>query len=80
MLLTGNHNYKKPTFDLVVRTIILEDGSWIGAHAIVCPGVVCGQNSILAVKFLATHRMKKYHSIRATLQFLSAKELLQHKK
>ncbi len=57
MLLTGNHNYKKPTFDLVVRTIILEDGSWIGAHAIVCPGVVCGQNSILAVNSVATHNM-----------------------
>src|SRR5688500_1251211 len=31
MLLTGNHNYKKTTFDLMVDGIILEDGVWIGA-------------------------------------------------
>jgi len=27
MLLCGNHNYKKPTFDLIVKGIILEDGA-----------------------------------------------------
>ena len=36
MLLTGNHNYKKTTFDLEVGEITLEEGVWIGAKAIVC--------------------------------------------
>ena len=33
LLLCGNHNYKKPTFDLMVGDIIIEDGVWISAHA-----------------------------------------------
>ena len=30
MLLCGNHNYKKTTFDLMIGKITLEDGSWVG--------------------------------------------------
>lgn len=37
-LLTGNHNYKSIKFDLIVKGITLEDGVWIGAKSIVCPG------------------------------------------
>lgn len=47
MLLTGNHNFKKKTFDLIVDTIVLKDGVWIGALSMVGPGVVCGENSFL---------------------------------
>lgn len=53
MLLTGNHNYKNPGFDLIVRGITLEHGVWIGAQAIVCPGVTCRRNSILTVYSVA---------------------------
>jgi putative colanic acid biosynthesis acetyltransferase WcaF len=54
MLLCGNHNYKKSTFDLIVGDIILEDGVWIGAQALVGPGITCYQHSVLAVKSVAT--------------------------
>ncbi len=47
MLLTGNHNFKKRTFDLIVDSIVLKDGVWIGALSLVGPGVVCGENSFL---------------------------------
>ena len=47
MLLCGNHNYKKPTFDLMVKPIVLEDGVWIGTKTTVCPGVKCEENSVL---------------------------------
>ena len=57
MLLTGNHNYKKITFDLIVEEITLEDGVWIGAKAIVCPGVTCGLNSILTTASIATNNL-----------------------
>lgn len=60
MLLTGNHNYKKETFDLMVGEIILEDGVWIGAQAVVCPGVRCGSHSILAVGSVATSDLEPY--------------------
>lgn len=54
MLLCGNHNYKKPTFDLIVKPIILKDGAWVGAKAIVCPGVILHENSILSVGSVAS--------------------------
>lgn len=61
MLLCGNHNYKKSSFDLIVRSIILEEGCWIGAHAVVCPGVVCNSHCILAVNSVATQNLEAYY-------------------
>lgn len=50
MLLCGNHDYKKPSFDLMVGPITLEDGVWIGAKSIVTQNVTCYSHSILAVQ------------------------------
>jgi len=52
MIMTGNHNYKKSTFDLMVAPVTLEDGVWIGAQATVCPGVTCRSHSVLSMKSL----------------------------
>ncbi len=60
MLLCGNHNYKRTTFDLLVRQIHLEDGVWIGAQAIVCPGVVARSHSILTVGSVAVQELEAY--------------------
>jgi len=60
MLLCGNHNYKKPTFDLIVKEIILEDGVWIGAQSLVCPGIACKSHSILAVNSVANKDLEPY--------------------
>ncbi len=60
MLLCGNHNYKKPTFNLIVQDIILEDGVWIGAQSVVCPGVICHSHSILSVSSLANIDLEAY--------------------
>jgi putative colanic acid biosynthesis acetyltransferase WcaF len=53
MLLTGNHNYKKSSFDLILGPITLEEGVWIGAQTVVCPGVTCKSHSVLAVGSVA---------------------------
>ncbi len=47
LLLCGNHDYKKPTFDLMVGDITLEEGVWIGAKSIVTAGVRCHSHAIL---------------------------------
>ena len=60
LLLCGNHNFKKSTFDLITRKINLEDGVWIGAHSIVCPGVTCFSHSVLAVNSVATQNLDAY--------------------
>lgn len=59
-LLCGNHNYKKATFDLITQPIVLEDGVWIGAKSIVCPGVVAKTHALLAVQSVATAEMEAY--------------------
>ncbi|MDO4181548.1 MAG: putative colanic acid biosynthesis acetyltransferase [Bacteroidales bacterium] len=53
MLLCGNHNYKKATFDLIVKPITIEDGAWIGAQSTVCPGVTAHTHSVLSVGSVA---------------------------
>lgn len=60
MLLCGNHNYKKSSFDLIVKDITLEDGSWVGAQSVVCPGVTLHSHSILSVGSVATHDLAPY--------------------
>lgn len=58
MLLCGNHNYKKTTFDLMVGNIVLKEGSWVGAQSIVCPNVTLHENSILTVGSVAVHDLE----------------------
>ena len=60
LLLTGNHNYKKKAFDLILGSIVLEEGVWIGANAAVCPNVICKSHSILTVGSVATSDLKEY--------------------
>ncbi|NJN27364.1 MAG: colanic acid biosynthesis acetyltransferase WcaF [Cyclobacteriaceae bacterium] len=60
MLLTGNHDFSRSTFDLKVGAISLENGAWIGAKAIVCPGVLCGAHSILSVASVATKNLEAH--------------------
>ncbi len=60
MLLCGNHDYSKSTFDLMVGDITLEQGVWIGAKATVCPGVTCGSHSVLSVGSVATKNLEAY--------------------
>ncbi len=58
MLLCGNHNYKKSSFDLMIGKIVLKDGVWIGAKAIVTQNVTCHSHSILAVNSVASTNLE----------------------
>lgn len=60
LLLSGNHNYKRETFDLIVEDIVLKDGVWIGAKSIVCAGVTCFSHAVLSVNSVATHNLDAY--------------------
>lgn len=71
MLLCGNHNYRLPTFDLMVKPITVEDGAWVGAKSVVCPGVTVGRDSILTVGSMATSNLeagKIYQGIPAVVK------------
>lgn len=60
MLLTGNHNYAKKGFDLIVEPIVVENGAWVGAKSLVCPGVKMGSHSVLSVNSVATSNLEAY--------------------
>jgi len=48
-LLTGNHDYKDRRFGFLGSPIVIEEGSWVGAFAILCPGAHLARNSIVTV-------------------------------
>lgn len=60
LLLTGNHDYTMPEFYCCNAPIVIEDGVWIGAKTVVCPGVTAQSHSILTVGSIATKKMEPY--------------------
>lgn len=64
LLLCGNHNYKKHTFDLIIGSITLENGVWIGAQSIVGPGTTCQSHCVLEVLSVASGVLEAYHIYR----------------
>ena len=60
MLLCGNHNFKKSTFDLMIGKIEIKDGVWIGAKSIVTQNVICESHSVLSVNSVASSNLESY--------------------
>ncbi|WPU98366.1 WcaF family extracellular polysaccharide biosynthesis acetyltransferase [Mucilaginibacter sp. cycad4] len=60
VLLTGNHDYKKTSFDLITKGIILEDGVWICAGAMVTPGITAASHAVLTSGSIATKNLEAY--------------------
>lgn len=60
LLCTGNHNYKSPVFDLIVKPIHVEAGVWIGADAFVGPGVKVGSHAVLTAGSVATDDLQPF--------------------
>lgn len=54
MLLTGNHNFKRSSFDLMIKPITIGAGAWVGAKAVVTPGVAMGGHAVLSVGSVAS--------------------------
>lgn len=56
-LCTGSHDYKCPTFDLIVKPITIETGAWVGAGSWVGPGVTVGPNAVLSAGSVTTQSL-----------------------
>jgi putative colanic acid biosynthesis acetyltransferase WcaF len=54
LILSGNHNFKRRTFDLMVGEIRIGNGAWIGAKAVVTSGVTVGDHAVLTVASVAS--------------------------
>jgi len=60
VLLTGSHDYKKTSFNLITGNIILNDGVWIGASAVVNQGITVSTHAVLTSGSIATKNMEAY--------------------
>ena len=60
MILCGNHNFKKSTFDLMTGKVVLEDGVWIGAKSMLCGGVSCKSHAVLTAGSVAVDTLDSY--------------------
>ena len=52
-LCTGNHDWSDRAFHMVCRPIRVEDGAWVGAKSVVCPGVTVHRLGVLMVGSVA---------------------------
>jgi len=52
-LCTGSHNWSKQTFDLVTRSITIDDQVWLCAKSSIGPGVHVGQGAVLTMGGIA---------------------------
>ena len=57
-LLTGNHDYNDPRFGLITKGIVVEDGAWVGARCVVCPGIRMAAGSVLTAGSILTNGTK----------------------
>jgi putative colanic acid biosynthesis acetyltransferase WcaF len=60
MLLTGTHDHTRTTFDFLSYPIVLDDGVWIGARAVVFGGTTCRSHSILGINSVAETTLEPY--------------------
>jgi putative colanic acid biosynthesis acetyltransferase WcaF len=44
---TGNHDWSKRTFDLIVRDVVVEDGAWAAVKSLLLPGSRLASHAVL---------------------------------
>jgi putative colanic acid biosynthesis acetyltransferase WcaF len=60
MLLTGNHDFSKSTFDLKTGPIELENGVWVSARSILTLNTKCFSHSVLLAGSVLRTNMEPY--------------------
>lgn len=60
MIIQGSHNYKQVHYPTMSAPVVLENGSWVGAGAMVMLGVTLKSHSVLAAGSVATKDLEPY--------------------
>jgi putative colanic acid biosynthesis acetyltransferase WcaF len=50
----GTHDYTKPNYPLICKSLVVEDDVWIGAAAFLCPGIRVGQGAVVGACSVVT--------------------------
>ena len=59
-LCTGNHDWTDSGFALITRPIFIQDGAWVGAKALICPGTSIGAGAVASAGCVASGRLEPY--------------------
>ncbi len=60
MLILGSHDYKKLNYPTLAGPVVLEEGSWVGAGALVLGGVTMKSHSLLAAGSVTGKALRAY--------------------
>jgi len=47
MIETGNHDWSKPSFDLMIEDVVVEDGAWAAVRSLLLPGSKLASHAVL---------------------------------
>lgn len=59
-LCTGNHDWTDPNFGLRIAQIEVKDGAWVGAKAVLTPGIVLGECAIASAGSVITRSIPAF--------------------
>jgi maltose O-acetyltransferase len=69
--LTHDHRAANMRDTMIARPVVVEDGVWIGSHAVILPGVTLGKGAVIGAGSVVTHDVPPYaivHGVPATVQ------------
>lgn len=59
-LCTGNHDWSDPRFRLIATPIVVHDGAWVGAKAVLAPGVVVNECAVVTIGSVVVRDVPAY--------------------
>lgn len=59
MIISGNHDWNKVTFDLLVEKIIISDYVWLGAKSIILPNSIIAESVVICAGSTVSGKTKK---------------------
>jgi putative colanic acid biosynthesis acetyltransferase WcaF len=51
---TGSHDWSDPAFGLIVKPVEIRSAAWVGARAVIAPGVVLEEGAVAAIGSVVT--------------------------
>lgn len=60
IIFTATHDYNSPSFAAIWRPVIINDYAWIGARAIIMPGVTIGEGAVIGAGSVVTRSVPSY--------------------
>lgn len=77
---TGNHDWSDPAFGLMIKGIEIHDGAWVGAKAVLAPGVAISECAVVAAGSVITQDVPRFEVYGGNpARFLRRREIKKHR-